>query len=179
MGAVDRTEVIGVSASERKRALLWPIHHHDVGHAIAGLAVAAAGLGWEARLLEGVTDTDLARLLGVDGQRGIEAEHPDCLLAIYPQGLPQGVPLDQLQDAVFPMDQQRTFTISDVVRAPLRPTEWLGVHFWKSSPASNSSLSLGDTSLALRTIVQQRRSAVAFDGRTGITREVFPSVTTT
>ena len=38
--------------------------HHDLGHAIGAVAVAAAGLGWEARLLEGVTDAELARLLG-------------------------------------------------------------------------------------------------------------------
>ena len=40
--------------------------HHDVGHAIGAVTVAAAGLGWQARLCEGVVDTDLARLLGVD-----------------------------------------------------------------------------------------------------------------
>jgi nitroreductase len=165
--------------------------HHDVGHAIGAIAIAAAGLGWEARLLEGVTDSELARLLGIDGQSGIEAEHADCLLAIYPH--PQGVPQDQPQNAVFPMDQQRAFTIRDVARAPLCPTEWLGVpnrlsndhrhwpviddvaaatrkteppcaDFWDNSRASNSPLAVGDSTLALRTIVQQRRSAVAFDG---------------
>src|SRR5439155_20288104 len=31
---------------------------HDVGHAIGALAVAAAGLGWEARLYEGVPDRE-------------------------------------------------------------------------------------------------------------------------
>src|SRR5262245_28331794 len=39
--------------------------HHDVGHAVGSIAVAAAGLGWEARLLEGILDRDLAVLLGV------------------------------------------------------------------------------------------------------------------
>src|SRR5262249_15577929 len=58
--------------------------HHDVGHAIAAAAIAAAGLGWRAALLERVTDRELAALAGIDTQRGIEAEHPDCLLAIRP-----------------------------------------------------------------------------------------------
>ena len=165
--------------------------HHDVGHAIGALTVAAAGLGWETRLLEGVTDTELARLLGVNSQSGIEAEHADCLLAIYPQ------------DAVFPIDHQQVFAIGDVTRDPLRPTEWHGVpnrlssdhrqdwpviddvaaatrkteppsaDFWDASSALNPSLTVGDSPLALRPIVQQRRSAVALDGRTGITREAF------
>src|SRR5207245_11275955 len=59
--------------------------HHDAGHAIATVAVAAAGLGWEARLLEGVADDHLAVLLGVHNQTGEEAEHADCLMAIVPQ----------------------------------------------------------------------------------------------
>jgi len=35
--------------------------------------VSAAGLGWGAKLLEGVNDDDLAVLLGVHLQHGIEA----------------------------------------------------------------------------------------------------------
>ena len=165
--------------------------HHDVGHAIGALTVAAAGLGWEARLLEGVTDAELAHLLCVDSQSGIEAEHADCLLAIYPQ------------DGVFPIDRQRQFTIGDVAREPLCPIEWHGVpnrlspdhrqdwpviddvaaatrrterpsaDFWATSRAPNPSLTVGDSPLALRPIVQQRRSAVTLDGRTGIAREAF------
>jgi SagB-type dehydrogenase family enzyme len=167
---------------------------HDVGHAIGALTVAAAGLGWEARLLEGVTDPELARLLGVDSQSGMEAEHADCLLAVYPQGLPR--------DAAFSVDQQRAFTLGEVTRAPLWPTEWLGTPnrlsdghhpwpvidevaaatrkseapgaaFWDAPAASNSSRAVHKSSVALRPIVHQRRSAVAFDGRTSITRETF------
>ena len=55
---------------------------HDAGHAIGSFAVSAAGLGWEAKLLESVTDRDLAVLVGVHVQTGIEAEHADCLLGV-------------------------------------------------------------------------------------------------
>jgi len=55
--------------------------HHDAGHAIGSFAVSAAGLGWEAKLLESVTDVDLAVLLGMHVQTGVEDEHADCLLA--------------------------------------------------------------------------------------------------
>jgi SagB-type dehydrogenase family enzyme len=162
--------------------------HHDVGHAIGALAVAAAGLGWEARLLEGVTDGDLARLLGVDGQDGPEAENVDALLALSPQ------------DAAFPLDRQRAFTLSDVVSAPVqwlgapnrlspdhrqhwpvidevaeatRKTEPLAASFWEAPTLVNHSLTAGDSPLPLRPIVRQRRSAVALDARTGLTREAF------
>jgi SagB-type dehydrogenase family enzyme len=164
--------------------------HHDVGHAIGAVTVAAAGLGWQARLCEGVTDTDLARLLGIDSQSGPEAENADCLLAISPRGAP------------FPVDRQRTFTLA-LPAGALCPSEWHGVPnrlspehgqhwpvidevaeatrklappaatFWQESSVDNPGLNEGDSPLALRPILHQRRSAVAFDGRTGLTREAF------
>jgi SagB-type dehydrogenase family enzyme len=164
--------------------------HHDAGHAIGSFAVSAAGLGWEAKLLESVIDGDLAVLLGVRVQTGVEAEHPDCLLAIFPQG------------AGFTIDEQRIFTIPGTVCDELRGGRWSGVpnqlssvhHLWpvidevatateKLSPPGeafwsaivfeNSSLEIGDSPLALRRIIHQRRSAVALDGHTGITREAL------
>ena len=164
--------------------------HHDLGHAIGAVAVAAAGLGWEARLLEGVTHAELGHLLGVDVQSGPEAEDADCLLALRPQ------------DVVFPLEQQRAFTLGGVVR-PGWPTAWHGVpnrlspdhgqHWpvidevaattrktspalaatWEAPTAARQSLTAGDSTLALRPIVQQRRSAVALDGRSGLHRAAF------
>jgi SagB-type dehydrogenase family enzyme len=165
--------------------------HHDVGHAVGALAVAAAGLGWEARLLESVADADLARLLGVATQIGIEAEHADCLVAVSPQNV------------AFPLEQQRQFELSDVVLEELSRTEWHGTpnrlssdheqswpvidevaaatrrnqpppaSFWGALPALDHSLTVGDAPLALRRMIHQRRSAVALDGTSGITREAF------
>ena len=167
---------------------------HDVGHALGAVAVAAAGLGWEARLCEGVTDAELARLLGVDTQSGPEAEEADCLLALSPQ------------DATFSIDQQRAFTLSDhaltepgsAQRSPshgvpnrlspehgqhwpvieevaeaTRKTEPPSAAFWHTPTLVNHSLASGDSPLGLRPIVAQRRSAVALDGHTGIGRETF------
>ncbi len=58
--------------------------NHNVGHAIGAVAFSAATLGWRAQLIETVGDDDLSLLLGLDRQQGIEAEHPDCLLAVSP-----------------------------------------------------------------------------------------------
>ncbi len=158
---------------------------HDAGHAIGALAVAAAGLGWEARLCEGVSDRELAALLGVRDQRGIEAEHPECLLLVTP-----------------PMPGLRAFALPAPLLAELASARWNGVpnrlsknhHSWPvidevalvtekmGSPGDvlrepfhfdNVSLVAGDAPLPLRRIIQQRRSAVALDGRTGITRDAF------
>lgn len=55
---------------------------HDVGHAMAQLAYAAAALGWHVRVLPTVGDDDIALLAGVSAQVGEDAEHPDVLLAV-------------------------------------------------------------------------------------------------
>jgi SagB-type dehydrogenase family enzyme len=167
--------------------------HHDVGHAIGSVAVSAAGLGWETRLLEGVTDTDLAVLFGVHGQTGVEAEHADCLMAVFAQG------------ASFTIDEQRRFAIPGTVSDEVRGARWSGVpnrlsrdhHPWpvidkaaaatkKGSPPAEAfwftgafeqpSLEVSDPALALRRIIHQRRSAVALDGRTGLAGSVFHQI---
>jgi len=167
--------------------------HHDAGHAIACVAVAAAGLGWEARLIESVPDEDLEALMGVRDQRGMEAEHADCLLAIFPG--------DPYHDA-FPIARQRRFELPAVVRDELGSLAWLGTPnqlsrdhhawpviddvaaatrkfllpaeaFWSTTSLHNPSFQAGDSPLSLRRIIHQRRSAVELDGRTGLTWDAF------
>ncbi|KNA21705.1 hypothetical protein SOVF_040330 isoform A [Spinacia oleracea] len=72
--------------------------NHDVGHAIAAVSMAAAELGWDVKLLDGLGFDDLEKLLGVESfpklpipsrpTKGefpeIEFEHPDCILAVFP-----------------------------------------------------------------------------------------------
>ncbi len=57
---------------------------HDAGHAAAAIALSAASLGWGTRRVAGLTDDDLAVLVGVHSQRGPEAEQPVLLLAVSP-----------------------------------------------------------------------------------------------
>jgi SagB-type dehydrogenase family enzyme len=164
--------------------------HHDVGHAIGSAAIAAAGLGWQASLLESLTDDEVSALLGVQRQTGIEAEHPDCLLAVFPAV------------ADFTTDQQRAFAVPDAVRDALGRAVWLGVPnelsrdhhpwpaidevssatekrqrphaaLWTTSDVENSSPATEAPPIPLRRVIHQRRSAVAFDGTTPLTRDAF------
>ena len=57
---------------------------HDVGHAIGAVAISAGSLGWCTRLLERVGISALECLLGIDRQQGVEAEHGESLLLLYP-----------------------------------------------------------------------------------------------
>jgi SagB-type dehydrogenase family enzyme len=164
--------------------------HHDVGHAIACISIAAAGLGWDARLLEAVPDDDLGRLLGVDSQSGVEAEHPDCLIAVFPHSGAMRDGFDRefrLDDELMSELAEVTWTgepntlstghqdwpvIDDVAAATTRhagPPD----RFWSSHFRPAGGIVPGDSLLSFRELIHQRRSAVALDGRTGITRKAF------
>jgi SagB-type dehydrogenase family enzyme len=61
--------------------------NHDVGHAIGAARIAAATVGWNMALLDGVEQNTIALLLGtsrVDDFQDVEPEHPDCLAVIWP-----------------------------------------------------------------------------------------------
>ena len=61
--------------------------NHDVGHAIGTARIAAATLGWNMALLDGVSQDRVAALLGIDRTEDFvdaEREHPDCLAVVWP-----------------------------------------------------------------------------------------------
>jgi len=61
--------------------------NHDVGHAIGTARIAAATLGWNMALLDGLSQNTTAMLLGTnrtDDFQDVEVEHPDCLAVIWP-----------------------------------------------------------------------------------------------
>ncbi|KAH9318023.1 hypothetical protein KI387_019792, partial [Taxus chinensis] len=78
--------------------------NHDVGHAIGAVSMAAAVLGWDTRLIDGIGHRELEILLGLAGQKEVavpdrplkgympelEQEHADCLIAVFPAKSPSG-----------------------------------------------------------------------------------------
>jgi SagB-type dehydrogenase family enzyme len=60
---------------------------HDAGHAIGTVRIAAAALGWSARVLEGVADESIDTLLGLDRGadfEGAERESAELVMALWP-----------------------------------------------------------------------------------------------
>lgn len=168
---------------------------HDVGHAIGTARIAAAALGWRAVLLEGVSDDQIAALLGLNRPEdfgGAEREHPDCLMAIWP---------DERRAAASPTSTIPLFLDPETVRtqtgchwygtanrlSPDEPVGWpiideAATASWKAAgesalldlpPASSeerrpSATLSSQRCLSAGQIIHQRRSAVAFDGKTGM-----------
>jgi len=155
---------------------------HDVGHAAAALGYAAGALGWSARLLPAVADDDLGALLGIAGQTGPEAEHPDALLALWPAG-------EDPDPAVVGGWQPPAAAVAALAGAP-----WSGTpstlspdhHPWPaiddvaaaarhaggapSSPwrAPAEPAPPAPPAVPARRLFRTRRSAQAMDGRTGL-----------
>lgn len=166
-----------------------------MGHAIAALSIAAAELGWDLKLLDGLGSDDLNVLMGLTKGEflEIESEHLDCLLLVFPKGGARDV---------INIDYQG---ISSAIREGFNTLEWKGSPnllskehlcwdiIYKTAEAVKKSplisgLSSVDTSsfrgsgvfsrssykeLTVIQVVRMRRSAVDMDGVTFIDKSVF------
>ncbi|HET7058028.1 MAG TPA: SagB/ThcOx family dehydrogenase [Nitrospiraceae bacterium] len=172
---------------------------HDVGHAIGSARIAAATLGWKMVLLDDVSDDDIVTLLGI-GRDGdypqAEREHPDCLAVVWP-GHAEGVaslPLMIESDAIQQVDRVIWHgTANRLSREKPDPWEIIDVvaaASWKprtgprtaelgmgTSASSDRSLPEPDERHEKRPsaghIIRQRRSALAFDGKTSTSAARF------
>ena len=163
---------------------------HDVGHAAAAVAIAAALCGWRAFSMDAMGDDEVAALLGLDRAGDFDAaepEHPDLLLAVVPGPyrrddvatcLPGGAVAQVAAsfstgqaNALSPghVDWHIIDVAADAGRKPAG--EWL------ASQAEFSALAeprpFDRPSVPAATIIRQRRSAVAMDGETALTSPQF------
>jgi nitroreductase len=157
---------------------------HDVGHAIATFAVAAAALGWRARLLESIGTETLARCLGVWTSSGPESEWAECLLAIEPQSaepVPWTTPPDIGADFerldwtgtpnVLSGGHREWSLAREAARATRKP---------ETVPAAADFVSHVHRPprgpfdpISLRAVIHQRRSCLALDAKSGLMPEAF------
>lgn len=166
---------------------------HDVGHALAALRISASIQGWRVSVLNALSDDTIARLLGIDHRDQFEAgevEEPDLLAVILPAGgdLAPGAALpSQAVSAasagpwrgrpnVLSQDHH-SWEIIDLVSTACRHMGASSDENRVISPvglaASASGAVQNERPVGAGRIVRQRRSALAMDGRTSISRAVF------
>ena len=167
--------------------------NHDVGHAIGTARIAAATLGWNMVLLDGVSQDTVAALLGTDRIEDFaqaEREHPDCLCLLWPAAKGQDceIPL-QVDIATVKALVSGTWhgkanklsgehgvhweIIDEVAEASWKPSaeqQKAAPRRWFANEASRETIDVGPTAGQL---IRQRRSAVSFDGKTSITSGTF------
>jgi SagB-type dehydrogenase family enzyme len=164
---------------------------HDLGHAIAAVRFAASLLGWRMALLSTWSDAEVAALLGIDRDDdavGAEREAPGCLAVVTP-GDPATIrdrsPAALLRGLASARWQGLANTLSaghidwpiidDVAAATVYPGVTAGRARPESGVAGIDSTPAPATIDAppARTVILRRRSAVAFDPRAGLRRDVF------
>jgi SagB-type dehydrogenase family enzyme len=159
----------------------------DVGHALGAVRIAAAGLGWDAKLLDDLSAEQVGWLLGLKGGAEAERERPDCLLAIYPAQArdirPQSIDPDIIRAVgeLFWSGKPNLLSSSHVAWPAIELVSEACEKPQGCSPRPDfwSSGSLMEPeaqrkgSLPLRRIIHQRRSAVAMDGVSSMSGEAF------
>ena len=98
---------------------------HDAGHALGALRIAAATLGWSARLLDEVADETIAALLGLDRDAdfaGAERESAELVVAIGPGDLAKHAPGLEAE-AVHELKRQRWYGKANRLSAE-DPVRW-------------------------------------------------------
>jgi SagB-type dehydrogenase family enzyme len=159
---------------------------HDLGHAIAAVSVAAALVGWRAVLLPVWSHRAIAAVTGIDREDDFvdaEREEPGCIIA-----LASGASFDCSQDTVAQLvggvsggqwsghasqlsEDHITWSFIDEVA---RATEDPGRSSGTVAPLpAHTQHARPDRHIDARALLLQRRSALAFDGRSTISRSIF------
>jgi SagB-type dehydrogenase family enzyme len=162
---------------------------HDIGHAIGAIAFSAGVLGWRAALLPAWSHHAIAAATGVGRDADFfesEREEPACMIAIT-SGDPLACSEDnsaRLADAIFRgrwsgrasqlSEDHVMWTFIDEAAAATQshghPSASAAVHRGPTAPPR------AGRGLDARALLLQRRSALAFDGRTTIDRSTFISM---
>lgn len=162
--------------------------HHDTGHAIGTIVIAAMTLGWHAEVIETLTDETLSVLLGCENQQGPEAEHVDCLIMINTRrersrNKRSKLNIDGKMIEVLKKipcigkenhlsEEHHDWPIIETVSAASRKKDVLDV----SDPIERRPPKNIDRSASNQTafrLIRQRRSAVAMDGVSKLEKSNF------
>ena len=164
---------------------------HDVGHALACLRISAAALGWRLALQDGVGNSTLASLLGLDRDEDFataEREEAELLVVIaadFSAALPtHSKPLSAHGAGVLWQGRANALSPEHGVEWPVIDQVAQATRRCESSPIEEdfsgfpSEVELFGTPvrqgrLSAEKAILGRRSAVAMDGSTAISRAVF------
>jgi SagB-type dehydrogenase family enzyme len=174
---------------------------HDVGHALGSARFAARMLGWRMLLLDGQDDDTVASLLGIDRGEdfaGVEREHPDGVVAIWPDAgvdlaVPEAISLPLYLDGRVTRDKPPRVWHGRASRLSRdEPVRWAGIEgvaaaAWKwqrertvvelrrdaDAVQAAADTGAGPGLLSAAQVMRQRRSATAFDGKTAMPVDSF------
>ncbi|MEK7199766.1 MAG: SagB/ThcOx family dehydrogenase [Bacteroidota bacterium] len=160
---------------------------HDCGHAYMALSVAARMLGWRIYLLPTIADERITQLLGLnrDGEfKKGEEERPELLAVVTlnpknPQMIPdihndfiQGVASSTWYGEANQLstDHHQWEIIDEAHQASIKPETKISTFIATPEFSYPTKYERGFSAYQ---VIKKRRSAVAMDGETSITKELF------
>ncbi|KAK4379405.1 hypothetical protein RND71_001267 [Anisodus tanguticus] len=176
--------------------------NHDVGHAIAAVTMAAAGLGWDVKVLDGLGYEELQKLTGLEmfpkfeipsrpikgSMPEIEFEHPDCVLLVFPSSVNDiEVDYKELSCSISefsgldwkgkPNVLSKEHICWDFIyrtaEAAKKPLTMFNGSVVDPFESSGTFSESSYKDLSLREVIRKRRSAVDMDGSTEMDKETF------
>ncbi len=153
----------------------------DIGHALGAISLAAAALGWQVSIVDAIQDKDLKCLLGLDDKHQGEEEHPEVLLAIgpgvhgqrdilvFPKNIGKLSSLVWHGESNLLSQYHHDWSLDTIIKATQRHHQ---------DVASLNVSHVEEQSQAFRplyfeSLVRQRRSAMAMDPNTSLSRDHF------
>jgi SagB-type dehydrogenase family enzyme len=156
--------------------------HHDMGHALAAINLACSVLGWRTQLMDHLGGEELEVIMGLNHKNEDEIEVPYCLIAVTPQENSKNIKSRDFVSGFSGlkwlgnpnilsndhMDWQGITEVSQATQKP--PTEDFPNPDFKRTTLPSL---LQEDCFSVRKAIHQRRSAVAMDGETRISKETF------
>lgn len=163
--------------------------HLDVGHAIGALRLSSAALGWRCAILDALSDDAAEALLGLDRGEDFgdaEREHGELIMAVIPAEGEQRVANALANDAVHavghadwtgranPLSEDHVdWAVIPETGAACRKPETAGETRTLAAGPEGVAMGSHECGKPAGAIFRQRRSAVAMDGVTGLSRGAF------
>jgi SagB-type dehydrogenase family enzyme len=166
---------------------------HDLGHAIGALRLAASLLGWRLAVMERWSDAQAAALFGLDRDddyQEAEREYPECVAVVTSAGVAAWLERDpglltpSARNAAWHGKANRLSVrhvvdwplideVADSTRYPGRDPAGRRVEAVPPSPDAARPAPSDGSSVAARSVILARRSALAFDAESGLSRSAF------
>ncbi len=160
--------------------------NHDVGHAIASIRFSANLLGWKVKVLNSVSDKQISTVFGLDKRNWVkdEEEFPEVICFVYPNKV-KDVP-DNLPENLIEYFSSKEF-IGKPNRLSKEHVRWEIIYQVAEAAEKleteteevnllEKDLSFIPSPFKAPEIIRKRRSAVAYDRRIFMPKEVFISI---
>ncbi len=158
--------------------------NHDIGHAMACLSFSANLLGWKISYLNSLSNKDMEIILGFQKTRWkeFEREEPDLLLFVHKSTeslTHKEISLDIITSFEFlqfkgepnPLSKEHVdwYVIDEISSATDKPATDKETYLYKDHEYFEKKIPL----MKAESVIRQRRSAQAYDGKTAITKKDF------